>query len=184
MSSARSWPAAELLTSTRLLLEPLRPDHADQAAVMLSDTDLYAFIGGNPPPASALRTQYERQVAGQSPGGDQGWLNWMARCRETGDLAGTVQATLFVPASFMPASSEANAAQLTAELAWIVATNYQGQGLATEAARTVMAWLARRGVVQFQAHVHPRHTASQRVAQGLGLRPTSVMVDGETQWTC
>ena len=178
MPSARVWPAAEPLTSTRLLLEPLRPGHADEAVVMLSDTDLYTFIGGNPPTASMLRARYERQVAGQSPAGDQGWLNWMLRDRETGELAGTVQATLFVPPG-----TTGDGGRMTAELAWIIGTTYQGRGLATEAARAVMAWLTGRGAVRFQAHVHPGHAASERVARHLGLRPTSVQVDGETQWT-
>ncbi len=32
------------------------------------------------------------------------------------------------------------------------------------------------------ADVHPEHTASQRVAQAIGLAPTDEVVDGEVRW--
>ena len=32
------------------------------------------------------------------------------------------------------------------------------------------------------ADVHPEHTASQRVAQAIGLTPTDEVVDGEDRW--
>jgi hypothetical protein len=38
-----------------------------------------------------LRERYARQIAGRSPDGAQGWLNWIARHRETGAAVGTVQ---------------------------------------------------------------------------------------------
>ena len=42
--------------------------------------------------------------------------------------------------------------------------------------------LAERGVTEVLAHIHPDHTASQRIATHLGLHPTSEMVDGEIAW--
>jgi hypothetical protein len=36
-AAATSWPRAEALTTPRLVLEPLRPDHARELAPMLAD---------------------------------------------------------------------------------------------------------------------------------------------------
>ena len=70
----------------------------------------------------------------------------------------------------------------TAELAWVVATSRQGEGLATEAAGAAMDWLRARGVTQFVAHIHPDHGASAAVARHLGLAATDARQAGEVRW--
>jgi predicted N-acetyltransferase YhbS len=57
-------------------------------------------------------------------------------------------------------------ARLAAGVAW------QGQRIASEAARAVVGWLERRGVATITAHMHPDHHASATVASRAGLRPT------------
>jgi RimJ/RimL family protein N-acetyltransferase len=59
-----------------------------------------------------------------------------------------------------------------AEVAWAVGVAWQGQGIASEAARAVIGWLERRGVATITAHIHPDHHASAAVAIRAGLRPT------------
>ena len=82
---------------------------------------------------------------------------------------GTVQATI-------------SDAGRSAELAWVIATSRQGEGLATEAARAAMDWLRDQGVTRFVAHVHPDHAASAAVARHLGLVATDVRHEGEVRW--
>ena len=122
----------------RLVLEPLRVDHAGELVGVLSDAGLYAFTGGSPPSREELERRYARQVAGPEDG--------------------------------------------VAELAWVVGTQWQGRGVAREAARLVRDHLLALGVRRVVAHVHPDHVASQRVAAALGLLPTPVLVDGEVEW--
>jgi RimJ/RimL family protein N-acetyltransferase len=162
------WPRAEALTTERLVLEPLRPDHAGELAPVLADPALHAFTGGEPATEDELRARFTQQAAGQSPDGSQGWLNWVARDHATNAPVGTVQATM---------TDERSAA-----LAWVVATDRQGEGLATEAARAARDWLRERGVTRFVAHIHPDHAASAAVARHLGLAPTDERVDGEVRW--
>jgi hypothetical protein len=64
----------------------------------------------------------------------------MIRERDTGDLVGTVQATVTAAA---------------AELAWVVAVLHQGRGYAREAALAVRDRLRDAGVCRFTAHIHP-----------------------------
>jgi RimJ/RimL family protein N-acetyltransferase len=166
-----AWPQAEPITTPRLELEPLRVDHAPELASVLSDPALHTFIGGAPSSAAELSARYIRQTAGQSPDGEQGWLNWVVRDRATKDAVGTVQATISV-----------TDAGRCAELAWVIATSRQGQGLATEAASAARDWLRDRGVETFTAHIHPDHAASAAVARRLGLEATDRRHDGEVVW--
>jgi RimJ/RimL family protein N-acetyltransferase len=155
------------LRTARLDLEPLRVGHAAEAARAFDDPRLHAFTGGAPASEAELRARYARMVAGRSPDGRQRWLNWLLRVRDTGEPAGTVQATV---------------TGATAELAWVVAVPHQGRGYAREAAAAVRDALRAEGVTGLVAHVHPEHAASAAVARAVGLVPTDVVVDGETEW--
>ncbi len=46
MSSVVDPRVAQPFATRRLLLEPLRPDHADKMAPLLDDVALHTFIGG------------------------------------------------------------------------------------------------------------------------------------------
>jgi len=152
----------------RLVLEPLRVDHAGELVDVLSDAGLYAFTGGSPPSREELERRYARQVAG-SGRADEVWHNWVVRLGAAGPAVGYVQATL-------------GPEDGVAELAWVVGTQWHGRGVAREAARLVRDHLLALGVRRVVAHVHPDHVASQRVAAALGLLPTPVLVDGEVEW--
>lgn len=71
----------------------------------------------------------------------------------------------------------------SAELAWVVGSDRQGEGLATEAAAAAMQWLRAIGITSFVAHIHPDHAASAAVARHLGLTPGDPRGDGEARWT-
>jgi RimJ/RimL family protein N-acetyltransferase len=44
-------------------------------------------------------------------------------------------------------------------------------------------WLREHGADLLVAHIHPRHQASVRVAERLGLTAGEVADDGEIRWT-
>ncbi|GGO40513.1 GNAT family N-acetyltransferase [Streptomyces lasiicapitis] len=164
---------AEPITTERLALEPLRVAHAEEMAAVLGDPALHAFIGGAPDDVDTLRARYARMVAG-SPDPRTSWCNWVIRETTEGRLAGTVQATV------QPSSA---AGGLTAEIAWVVGTPWQGRGIASEAARALVEWLRTRpGVTSVLAHIHPDHGASAAVARSAGLAPTAERHDGEVKW--
>ncbi|WP_406837398.1 GNAT family N-acetyltransferase [Streptomyces sp. AHU1] len=160
-------PTEPSVRTARLDLVPLRAEHAEEMAGVLSDPALHAFTGGTPDTPRALRARYERLVAG-SPDPAVLWLNWVLRERALGCLVGTVQATV---------------SGGTAEVAWVVGTPWQGRGYATEAARALVQHVVRvfpvRTVV---AHVHPGHHASAAVAAAAGLTATGELQAGEVRW--
>jgi RimJ/RimL family protein N-acetyltransferase len=159
---------AEAIRTDRLTLLPLRAGHAGEMAAALADPDLHAFIGGAPLSPRDLRARYECLVAG-SPDPAVSWCNWVIQLRDPGCLVGTVQATI-------------STGGLTAEVAWVVGTPWQGQGIATEAARALVAWLGQQSVPAVIAHIHPDHQASAAVAAAAGLTPTEERHDGEVRW--
>jgi RimJ/RimL family protein N-acetyltransferase len=159
---------AEPIETGRLLLEPLRPEHAAEMAPVLADPALYVFTGGEPPSAADLGERYERQGHGRSADGRELWLNWIVRERAGGLAVGYVQATV------EPAGG-------AAEVAWVVGTGFQGRGYAREAAGAMAGWLRGHGAA-LTAYVHPDHTASQAIARAVGLEPTALVRDGEVRW--
>ena len=171
-SSLTAWPAAPVLRSERLSLEPLTVDHAEEMAPLLGDPALYTFTGGHPASLDELRRRYRRQALGRSADGAQRWLNWIARLDPGGEAVGTVQATITSPSE-----------HLVAEVAWVIGVPYQHRGYATEAAARLMRWLGEEGVEVIAANIHPRHEASMRVARALGLAPTDEVVADEVRWS-
>ena len=169
--SVEQFPEAARLPGPRLDLEPLHLTHAQEMAPLLNDPRLHEFTGGEPASEADLQERYRRQLVGRSPDGRERWLNWVIRSRSDGRAVGTVQATV-----------EQSGRVLTAEVAWVIVTDHQGQGYAGEAARVLVAWLEQQGVETVIAHVHPDHHASQAVARAVGLGPTGTVVDGEIRW--
>jgi RimJ/RimL family protein N-acetyltransferase len=165
--------STELVTG-RLRLVPLRPDDADEMAVVLGDPALYEFTGGEPPTVADLRRRYVAQAGGQSPDGTEIWHNWIVRLADGAPTAGStamgvVQATV---------TDNGRAA----DVAWVLGVPWQGLGYATEAAIAMVDWLVTHGVRSVTAHIHPDHEASAGVARRLGLAPTERIEDGEVVW--
>jgi len=162
----------ESLEGERLVLEPLRVEHADEMAQLLDDATLHTFIGGEPASHEQLTKQYTRQVEGWSGDHTERWFNWVARERASGQAVGYVQATVTEDDD-----------RLAADVAWVIAAPQQGRGYAREAAKLMTDWLQGQGVELVTAHVHPEHDASGSIARWIGLSPTDTLVDGEVRWS-
>ncbi|SMQ13768.1 Protein N-acetyltransferase, RimJ/RimL family [Streptomyces sp. Ag82_O1-12] len=162
--------AAQAISTERLDLLPLAVEHAEEMAAVLSDPALHTFIGGTPDTPGALRSRYQHMTAGSADPAVS-WLNWVIRLRDESCLTGTVQATV---------SSCGHG--LIAEIAWVVGTPWQGRGIASEAARGLVAWLGQQPVQTVIAHIHPEHRASVAVATAAGLTPTDEWHEGEIRW--
>lgn len=155
----------ESISSARLILTPLDVADAAEMVNVLSDQELYTFMGGEPPTLDQLEELYRHQSAG-STADSETWHNWILRLN--GRAIGYVQATV---------KGE------VADLAWVVGSLWQGFGYATEASEAMRRWLADQGIPRFSAHIHPNHDASKAIAGKLGLQPTGQLDDeGEMIW--
>lgn len=144
------------IQTERLVLCPLRETDADEMAAVLADHSLYEFTGGTPPTVSELANRYRQQIAGSGTPGEH-WYNWIIRQGGDNRAVGFVQATVVGS---------------LADLAWVIGVRDQGLGFATEAATAVRDRLGDNAVRRIEAHIHPRHEASQAVAQRLGMGRT------------
>lgn len=159
---------SDVIVTPRLRLEPLRVDHAAEMVHVLADDGLYSFTGGRPPALGELVARYRAQVAG-SGRPDELWLNWVVRLSEFGEAIGFVQATVQADG---------------AALAWTIGTQWQRRGYATEASVAMAGRLREVGAPPPVAWIHPRHAASHRVAEALGLVATPEFDDdGEQRWS-
>lgn len=145
------------LTTARLDLEPLAPHHADEMLAPLQDQGLHVFIPQEPPVSlEALRDRYQRLAIGHSPDGDELWLNWVARRRDTGDLIGIFQATI--------------RGDRTADIAYIIFVHEQRRGFAREGCDEMIRHLAADLRVEIAgADIDTRNIASISLIERLGF---------------
>ena len=157
------------IDTRRLRLVPVVGSDAQEMFPILGDLKLYQFTGGEPPESvRALESWYQNLESRTSADGAQLWLTWIVRLAESGSAIGYVQAT--IQASHV-------------DIAWLIGTNWQGRGFASEAAVALVAWLGDNEVNVVRACVRPDHSASQRVAANAGLALSDLTEDGEDVWT-
>jgi len=157
------------LDSSRLAAYPLKVGDADELFVLLNDAALHEFVGGSPiGSVEDMRTRFTTLEERKSPARSELWLNWVLRRKQDGRAVGTLQTTV---------------REMEGQMAWVIATRYQGQGYAKEAARMLARWLLTHlKLTVLVAHVHPDHHASARVAAAAGLSRTEQIVEGEVVW--
>lgn len=160
--------AAVPIQTARLRLAPLAAGHVKELSRLLVDPRLHQFIG--PSSTQELLLRLARQLQGPEMPGVY-WCNWGLHEVEADRLIGTVQATI-----------TSREGLLTAAIAWTVSVPWQRRGLAQEAARALIGWLQKSGVIKVIAYIHPEHNASQSVARAAGLAPTAEWLDGDICW--
>jgi len=159
-----SWPVPELpagweanpLRSKRLRLTPLAESDLGEYAGLRSDprTRVYSRTG-LPLSLEQSRAELDASCAAWR---QHGFGSWCVRTL-AGAFIGVIVA---VPSARDPASPD---------FGWLVVPERWGEGLATEAARLVVAdLLERRGVTHFTSYLQAANTASRRVAEKLGMR--------------
>ena len=144
------------LATTRLRLDALRRDDAAALFAYRADPVVSRYQGWQPATLDEARQFIERQqlVAFDTP---ESWYQFALRSRGTGELFGDL-GLHFVDAD-------------TVEFGITIAPAQQGQGLAAEAVRAVLALVfdtLRRHRVY--ASVDPRNLGCVRLLQRLGLR--------------
>lgn len=150
------------ITTPRLRLEPMAPEHAIEWFRGLSDPELHRFLD-EPPPAdvAALASRIARWSEGPASGTDR-WCNWAVRRSAGGRPVGWVQATVHDDA--------------TAHVAYVLFREAWGHGYAREAVRGVIAHLdALFGTRCVLARVDARNARSIALLDALGFSRLQVI---------
>jgi RimJ/RimL family protein N-acetyltransferase len=114
------------LSSNRLRLRPWRPEDSLAFAAMNAECEMSRYL--SPFTREKSDAMLERIVAHHA---QHGWGYWALEVRQGGELIGLC-GLMHVPfeAFFTPA----------VEISWRLSAKWQGQGLAKEAAQTVLNW--------------------------------------------
>jgi [ribosomal protein S5]-alanine N-acetyltransferase len=153
------------LQTPNLVLEPLKPAHADEIFPHLSDPALYAYVPQDPPPdIDRVRARYARLEHGRSADRQDLWLNWVIKTE--GHAAGTVQATV------MPNG--------TALIAYERYAPFAHKGVAAEAVGAMIAHLRDRlETTTVHARVDTRNAPSIRLLERLAFERKRTIKDAD-----
>jgi endoglucanase len=158
--------ADEEIQGRRVLLVPLCAADADELVGLLDDPVVRGFLGVAE--LGGLRHRFAGWERRRSPGGWEGWLNWVVRDRGDRRALGWAQATV---------------EKRTASVAYALLPRERGRGAASDALRAITAWLRTAGGAgDVTASIAPANLASQRVARAAGFVPGDRTREGERVW--
>ena len=132
--------------------------HAEDLFQAIRDANLYEFLDEDPPGSVAeLAAKLARSESRLSPDGKEHWLNWVIRMG-SGALAGYVQATI-------EETKDVN-------IAYVVAQEFQGRGVASAAVRQMLEIvITRYEVKNLFITAEAANLRSLRLAERLGFAP-------------
>ncbi len=147
----------QTLHTQRLVLEPRVAAHADALYPLVADPRQREFHDDDPVSLEALRERFRKGESRRSADGREQWLNWALVLR-----GGDTSAIGFVQATVQD--------DRRAWVAYQVATEQWGRGIATEATRAMIEHLfAHYAVTQCMATVDQRNERSWRMLERLGF---------------
>ncbi len=149
--------AAPALRTARLDLEPVRADQADEAWPKVDDDRMWTYFPAlRPASLNELRALYAKWSRG-STNPEQVWWNWLCRERDSRELAGSLQSTIFP-------------AKRVSYLAYAIYPAYQRKGYAREGSLAVIESVRSVfSIDRFFAEVDALNEASCRLAESLGF---------------
>ena len=148
-----------------LRLEPQVAAHAEAMFAVLADPAIYEHENEPPPSLEWLRTRFEKLETRRSADASELWLNWVIRLPGAG-LIGYVQATV-IP-------------DVRAEIAYVLASEHWGRGLAQEAVSAMIGELVEfHGVRSLSAELKRTNVRSRRLLERLGFALASPELHAE-----
>lgn len=151
------------VTTERLVLRPWRASDLEAFAGLHADAEVMAQLHpGRPLSGTEASARLEGVLVHWRR---HGFGRWALEDRTSGAVAG------WVGLAHLPGWADP-------DLAWLLARERWGRGLAAEAARAALAYgFGVRRMDRVTSIIRPANAASQRLADRLGLRPA-----GETAW--
>jgi ribosomal-protein-alanine N-acetyltransferase len=160
-------PTQLLLTTPRLVLESIDERHTRELWELFQDPDLHNFVPFEPPTMEKQRERCVQWAKRQSPDGSEIWLNWAGREKKTGKIAAHFQVGI-------------KSGQNVASIGYLVARQFQKQGLATEGLQEIFNFLKETcSIREVKAWSDTRNEASHRLAKKLGMIQVAFIKDAD-----
>jgi ribosomal-protein-alanine N-acetyltransferase len=156
------------LITDRLILEPTKETHAEEMILLFQDPNLFKYIPQEPQKdLEKLRSIYRKRESKVSPQKDQLWLNWIGRNKETKQIVGEFQATVYLE-------------KIAAEIAYSIDIAHQGQHYAYEAMSVINKFLFNSFSIQsITAYIDTRNEASIKLVEKLGMQKVNFIKDAD-----
>ncbi len=152
----RIFTAPPTLQTERLVLRKIRLEDAEDMYAYSQDSKATQYLLWDPHPNLLYTEQYIRYLQERYAAGD--YYDFAIECKEDGKMIGTVGFTSF------------DLPNLSAEVGYVVAPKYQGQGYATEALGKVISFgFERCGLARIAAVCMKDNIASLRVMEKCGM---------------
>jgi ribosomal-protein-alanine N-acetyltransferase len=156
-----------ILETERLVLRRQVPSDLDDLWSLYCDPEITKYIPDAPRSREEAKEELEWHMNGHPRNPDLGL--WASIQKETGKFIGRC--------GLLPWTIEE---QQEVEVAYTIAREYWGQGLATEAARGILQHgFERLKLARLVSLIEPGNIASQRVAEKIGMRFEKQVDDGQ-----
>ncbi len=154
----------KLIKTERLILLPLKANHAAEMFAGLSDVPSYDFTPDIPyQDVATLEERYRRLERRRSPDGQEAWLNWVISSAATREFLGYIQFTV-------------RPLEQRALVAYFVFAAHRRQGIASEAIRASIAEVvAGFRLARVDAEIDTRNAASIALIETLGFLRTRLV---------
>jgi RimJ/RimL family protein N-acetyltransferase len=156
-----NWP----LQTARLTLRPFVPADFAAFAGIHGDAELARWLLNKPRTGKEARDLFDRKRAGTALQAEGDWMSCAIVEEATGAVVGDL--------AFNWVSEE----HRTGEIGFLVASNAQGQGYATEAAGALLNWAFAAGFHRVIGRLAAPNVASARVLEKLGMRREALHVE-------
>lgn len=145
-----------VLSTSRLVLEPITEKHAKELVEFFSDNELHHFVPFEPPTLEQQTKRCIQWAKRRSPDGTEIWLNWAARDNQSGKIAAHIQAGVKEDG--------------IASIGYVVGRKFQRIGIATECLEALFKYL-RDSLCVHEVRVwsDTRNEASHRLAKKMGM---------------
>lgn len=153
------------LSTSRLTLEPIDENHAEELWELFRDPELHHFVPFEPISVEKQRERCAKWAKRRSPDGTEIWFNWAAREKTTGRIMAHLQAGIKQDG--------------VASIGYVVAREFQNKGFATEGLEAVFTYLNSLGVREAKAWSDTRNTVSHRLAKRLGMTQVDFIKDAD-----
>jgi ribosomal-protein-alanine N-acetyltransferase len=156
-----------ILETPRLILRRQVPTDLDDLWALYCDPEITKYIPDAPRTREEAREELEWHMNGHPRNPDLGL--WATIYKETGKFIGRC--------GLLPWTIEG---QQEVEVAYTIATEYWGQGLATEAAQAILQYgFEMLNLSRLVSLIDPDNGASQRVAEKMGMTFEKKVDEGE-----
>lgn len=158
---------ADLTIQTeRLSLVPVESFHARNLWKIYNDEALHTYVPFEATAFEDHADRFARWATRISPSGDEIWLNWLVKGKESGIFVGHIQAGV--------------KEDETAYIGYVISKSQQRQGFATEALRAAIEFMkSRLNVREIKAFVDTRNQASIRLVANLGMKKIALMKNAD-----